>query len=346
MQITTTIQQRFNRDKIKIEHNKSLARFTTLGIGGEARYLTHAFSSDQLFTILLISKEYDIPTLVIGKGSNLIISDKGYNGLVIINEAQNWEIISGNEAPEKKTPVKKVIDRVDDHILNNPNLKYSDKDADDIYIRIESGARIQSLIKYLFLHQITGLQWFAGIPATIGGAIYMNMHGGPEYIGDYLEKAVLTDGVTKREEPHEYFQFDYDQSILHQTKEIILSVDLKLKRGDVQKARKFVRDWASLKSGQPMRSAGCIFKNLSSEQQEQFNLPTPSAGYIIDKILNLKGYQKGDAKISTYNAAFIENLNGANADDVYYLIQLIQETAQRKLNLNLETEVQLIGDFS
>ena len=95
-----------------------------------------------------------------------------------------------------------------------------------------------------------------------------------------------------------------------------------------------------------MHSAGCIFKNLSSAQQGQFELPTPSVGYIIDKLLNLKGYQKGDAQISTYNAAFIENLNNASADDVYYLIQLVQENAQKKLNLNLETEVQLIGDFS
>ena len=67
---------------------------------------------------------------------------------------------------------------------------------------------------------------------------------------------------------------------------------------------------------------------------------------IIDKILNLKGYQKGDAQISTYNAAFIENLNNANADDVYYLIRLVQEKAQKKLKLSLETEVQLIGEFN
>jgi UDP-N-acetylmuramate dehydrogenase len=340
------IQQTFKKNKIVIEQNKSLDSYTTMRIGGKAKYLAHALSAEQLYSIVSISKRYNIPYILIGKGSNLIISDKGFPGLAIINEANHWKILSGNEVQRHYSSAKRVIGRVDNHILENPKLMYNDEEAEDVFIRVESGARIQSLMKSLFNHQITGLQWFAGIPATVGGAIYMNMHGGSEYIGNIVVKARLTNGTIIKEVLHNYFKFDYDQSILHQTQEIVLSVDLNLKRGDVRQARKFVRDWVSLKSGQPMHSAGCIFKNLSSEQQKRFNLPTPSTGYIIDKILNLKGYRKGDAQISTYNAAFIENLDKARASDVYYLIQLIQEEAQKKLNLNLETEVQLIGDFS
>jgi UDP-N-acetylmuramate dehydrogenase len=339
------IQQKFIRNNIKIEQNKSLALFTTMRIGGSAKYFVRAYSADQLYTIVSISKRNNIPFILIGKGSNLLISDKGFAGLAILNEAKHWEKLSESEIPKQYSPVSRGVGRVDNHILNNPNLNYKDEEEEDVFIRVESGARIQTLIKSLFNHQITGLQWFAGIPATVGGAIYMNMHGGPQYFGNIVVKARLTDGNNIKEEPQDYFQFDYDRSILHQTQEIILSVDLHLKRGDVQRAKRFVRDWVSIKSSQPMRSAGCIFKNLSSEQQKHFNLPTPSTGYIIDKILNLKGYRKGDAIISTHNAAFIENLNKARADDVYYLIRLIQEEAQKSLNLILEMEVQLVGDF-
>ena len=339
------IQKEFNKDRIIIEQDKSLAMFTTMRIGGKAKYLVHAFTKDQLHSIVSISKKYNIPYILIGKGSNLIISDKGFSGLAIINELKQWEILPESEFAPKTAPDKRIIGRVDDRIVDNPNLKYTDAAEKDVFIRVESGSRIQSLLKSLLNQKITGLQWFAGIPATIGGAIYMNMHGGPEYIGNLVIRASLSDGKTIREVSQDYFQFDYDYSILHQTKEIVLSADLSLKIGDVSQVRKFIRDWVRLKSGQPMNSAGCIFKNLSLEQQKRFNLPTPSTGYIIDKILNLKGFRKGNAQISTYNAAFIENLGKARSEDVYYLFQLIRDEAQKKLNLNLETEIQFVGDF-
>ena len=339
------IIQNFKQKKIKIEQDKPLAPYTTMGIGGNAKYLVSAFTKDQLHTIISISKANDLPYIIIGKGSNLIISDKGFSGLAIINELKQWEILSNGDFPDKSVTPKHLIARVDSSIINNPKLKYRDTEEKDVFIRVESGARLQSLIKSLLNRQITGLQWFAGIPASIGGAIYMNMHGGPEYISNFVMKASLTDGAQIRDVTQDYFQFDYDYSILHQTKEIVLSVDLNLKYGDVSQVRKFIRDWASLKSGQPMHSAGCVFKNLSPEQQRQLNLTTPSTGYIIDKILNLKGYRRGGAQISKFNAAFIENLQNARSADVYYLIQLIKDEALKKLNLNLETEVQLVGDF-
>jgi UDP-N-acetylmuramate dehydrogenase len=123
-------------------------------------------------------------------------------------------------------------------------------------------------------------------------------------------------------------------------------VDLNLKQGDIRNAREFVRHWARIKSKQPQRSAGCIFKNLSAQEQVDLDLPSLSTGYIIDKVLKLKGKRKGDAIISTHHAAFIENLGSAKAADVFYLLNLIRETAQKKLGLDLKQEVELIGDFS
>jgi UDP-N-acetylmuramate dehydrogenase len=144
---------------------------------------------------------------------------------------------------------------------------------------------------------------------------------------------------------NDYFQFDYDWSILHQTGEIVLWTDLHLKKGDVQKAGALARDWARQKANQPRRSACCIFRNLTAAQQKQYNLPTPSAGYLVDKILNLKGKKCGDAVISPKHAAFIENLGKASAADVMELIKLIQQKTRDQLELELITEIQTIGKF-
>ncbi|HPN74609.1 MAG TPA: hypothetical protein PK386_04895, partial [Candidatus Marinimicrobia bacterium] len=115
--------------------------------------------------------------------------------------------------------------------------------------------------------------------------------------------------------------------------------------GNVEQARIVAQEWKSRKSFQPRRSAGCIFKNLSPEAQKQFNLPTSSVGYLIDKVLNLKGLRIGGAVISPKHAAFIENDGTASAKDVYELIKIIKTKAKETLGLELETEVELLGKF-
>ena len=90
---------------------------------------------------------------------------------------------------------------------------------------------------------------------------------------------------------------------------------------------------------------GCVFQNLSANQQKALNMPTSSIGYLIDKVLKLKGTQKGDALISDKHAAFIENLGQAKANDVYYLYQLIKNKAKDQLDLDLIPEIECIGEF-
>ena len=126
---------------------------------------------------------------------------------------------------------------------------------------------------------------------------------------------------------------------------MVLWVDLCLKKGDIQKAKELAKNLAKFKSQQPQRSAGCIFRNLTEEEQKKHNLPTPATGYLIDIVLNLKGIQKGGAIISEKHAAFIENLGNAKSTDVVDLINLIQYEAKNKLGIDLITEVELIGEF-
>ena len=173
----------------------------------------------------------------------------------------------------------------------------------------------------------------------------MNMHGGEYFFGNFVYNALLFDGENTKTVNHEYFKFGYDWSILHETGEIILEADLLLFYGDVEKAKALSVDWARRKSLQPQKSAGCVFQNLTHEQQEKLNLPTSSIGYLIDKVLELKGTQKGGAIISNNHAAFIENLGHAKAQDVYYLYQVIKEKAKQKLELDLKSEIEFIGEF-
>jgi UDP-N-acetylmuramate dehydrogenase len=339
-----------------IKINEPLAHHTTLGVGGPARRLATATSIEQLREGLCLAHKFDIPAFVLGWGSNLIVSDRGFPGLIIKNRAQNWKVISG-PAPAVPTANSSAprLASLGEHYYQIDDLMYSEEKAPPVIVQVESGAKIDPLMKVLFREGITGLQWFAGIPATVGGAVYMNMHGGYHFFGDLVHQAQLFDShreKTSAESPdgikkvdRAYFQFDYDHSILQQTKEAVLWVQLQLFRGDVQRAQATAREWARRKALQPQRSAGCIFRNLSPEEQKRLNLPTPSIGYLVEHVLKLKGKQQGDAVISPRHAAFIENLGQARAQEVKALIDLIKEKARTELDLELQEEVEYLGEW-
>jgi UDP-N-acetylmuramate dehydrogenase len=339
----SSLKQHLSEFKIKCFSDHNLSRYTTIGVGGKTLLVAFTETSLQLEQAVVWAIQLEVPYLVIGKGSNLIFSDEGFNGLVIINESKNWKIVQPGsekrnlciaEADHTKTIIP------DSFIIENNSQKNS-----LVLINSDSGVQVRSLTNALYRHGVTGLQWYAGIPATVGGAIYMNMHGGSYFFGDIVNRVLLLSGKEKKTVDRDYFNFGYDYSILHKTKEIILCAELILPAGDVKKAKEEGKNWAKQKSIQPQRSAGCIFHNLTEEQRLQINLPTNSAGYLIDKVLKLKGTRIGDAVISNNHAAFVENVGKARAKDVYSLIQLIRNKAKEELQINLRLEVELIGNF-
>ena len=333
-----------DRHSLPVKKDVKLAAHTTIGIGGKADLFLEVFSPSDLELAVKLATAHSIPYLVMGRGSNLIIADNGFEGLIILNKTDHWQILQFQSPAVKKEKVTSRFINLDQPVVTAES-SYSDMDAEDIRVRVESGARMENLIKTMLKAGITGLQWFAGIPATVGGAVYMNLHGGNHFFSQIVEQVCLTDGRATKVVNNHYFQFEYDWSILHQTAEIVLWVDLNLKKGDVQKATALARDWARQKAHQPRHSAGCIFRNLTADEQKQHNLPTPSVGYLVDKVLKLKGKRCGDAIISMKHAGFIENLGKATAAEVVELISMIQKIAKEQLGLELKTEVQLIGKF-
>ncbi len=332
-------------EKLLINHQ--LKEYTTFKIGGPADFVVFATSLNHITETIKICADFKTPVKILGGGSNVLISDKGFRGVVIINEYDKWSILADEIYESDFQPLTKArLTTVGNKFYTTNGLEYSDKDTKKIRVKTASGMRLIPFIKLLFQNNITGLQWFSGIPATVGGAIYMNIHGGDYFFGDYVHSALLFDGKKTKRVNREYFQFDYDWSILHETKEIILEAELNLFEGDIAKAKALSTDWARRKSLQPQKSVGCVFQNLSLEEQTRLALPTSSVGYLIDKILRLKGLQKGNAIISPSHAAFIENKGNASANDVFYLYNIILEKAKDKLGLELKPEIEFIGDFN
>ncbi len=343
--MNTAIENTLTKTFSTFKRDEPLSRHTTLHVGGPARYFVTATSTEQIEHAIKISGRFEIPYFVLGWGSNLVVSDHGFPGLVIQNRAQSWSMLQEEAVPKySSTATAQRFEVVGGEYYTTEGLEYSDAEAPAVLVRVDSGAKIGPLMNALFREGLTGLQWFAGIPATVGGAIYMNMHGGPHFFGDLVARALLFDGKGAREVESNYFAFDYDSSILHRTKEIILRADLKLRRGDVARATQIAREWAARKSLQPQISAGCVFRNLSKEEQTRLELPTSSIGYLIEHVLKLKGERRGDAIISPQHAAFIENLGNAKASEVMELIELIRKKAKDELGLELIPEVEVVGN--
>jgi UDP-N-acetylmuramate dehydrogenase len=345
MEISQAFDEALKKIFPAIKIDEPLSQHTTIGIGGPARRFVTANDAGQLAHAVKLCRRYQMPCLILGGGSNLIISDAGFPGVVIKNRSQSWNLVSDQSTEKNVSKTSPRLAPVGDKYYQADDLEYSEADDPPVLVQVDSGAKIDPLIKTLLQNGVTGLQWFSGIPATVGGAVYMNMHGGYRFFGDLLVKAALIDGGEIKEVDRDYFQFDYDWSILHETKETVLWAQLLLRRGHVERARATAREWARRKSLQPQKSAGCIFRNLTAAEQQKLKVPTPSIGYVVDHLLKLKGVRRGEAIISPRHAAFVENLGNARAADAKALIDLIRDKAKAELDVDLRTEVEFIGEF-
>lgn len=326
-----------NLPDINFKKDCPIAPYTTFRIGGNADLLCIVNSLPELHDTIIASQTYNIPFKVLGGGSNVLVSDKGFRGLIIINKTKDWEILDDVEIPEL-TQNTEARHEAQDTILP---LQEGQK---KVIVRVASGIKIPTLMNALFAKDISGLELFAGIPATVGGAVYMNMHGAKLFFGDLIAQVQILTNDEVRNVPPSYFDFAYDYSILHETKEIVLSCDLVLTQGQSEAAKALAKEWIKKKKVQPQRSAGCLFQNLTKEQQEELDYPTPSIGYVIDKVLGLKGKTVGGAKISESHAAFIENTGGATASDVLALINEIKKQMLLRTGVTLQTEIEFIGE--
>jgi len=281
-----------------IQENIFLKKYTTFQIGGKVKYFFIAKTKTELIKAVLMAKKNRLPFFILGGGSNLLVSDKGYKGLVI--KIQNTKFKIQNENSKCK-------------------------------IFAGAGCSLIKLVQESIKNNLTGLEWAMGIPGTIGGAIYGNAGAFKKSMADATKTVEVLDILNSkiRKLKNRECDFDYRNSIFKQNSNlVILSVELQLqkeKKLEIKKRMKKFLDYR--RKTQPLKfsSAGSIFKNP----------PGKSAGELIEKC-GLKGKKIGRVKISEKHGNFIVNLGKGKASDVKKLINLIKRKVKNKFGIQLE----------
>ena len=282
--------------------NEPLARYTTMKIGGPADILIVPKHVAGIEKTLQLVKQYKTKWTVIGRGSNLLVSDQGIEGVVI----RLGEGLDHLEVEKHK-------------------------------VRVGSGYPLIKLSTLLSRQGLAGLEFASGIPGSVGGAVYMNAGAHKSDISSVLSKAlILFEDGTIDWLMNKELEFSYRASVL-QTKRpgIVLEAEFQLQAG---KREEIVRSMQNNKDyrreTQPWNHpcAGSIFRN-----------PIPHfAGDLVEKA-GLRGYRIGGAQISEMHGNFIVNTGGASAQDVLSLIELIKHTIKDKFDVDMHTEVEIIG---
>jgi UDP-N-acetylenolpyruvoylglucosamine reductase len=311
-----------------LHENIPISKMTTLKIGGPARYFIEANNSHDLIDYIIKCRQNKLPFLLIGGGTNILVGDKGFNGMVIKNNTRNYSIcaIKGNihsQAKEKK-----------------------------IFIKSESGVPFNQLVRFTVEEGLSGLEMHLGLPGTVGGAVYMNakwMH--PKgFVGSAVYQAtILTPDNQIKVVPKSYFKFEYGRSVIQESGDILIDVTFILSLGNKAELWKIANqsiDYRRKTQPQGVSSAGCIFKNISLNDSVSHHIPgnQTSAGFLIDSS-GMKNQKQGDAVVSEVHANFILNLGKANASDVVKLIQLMKEKVKNIYGVDLAEEVIRVGDF-
>ena len=346
-ELLVRLQQQF--PTLSFLSEQPLAPYTTVKIGGPAEVFCQITNSKDFVAVVQFMRKNQLPLTILGWGANTLIADRGLRGLVIRNMAQGITIL--RDTVEHESQVIPTIDplwhsdkKKGSFTYEFSDLDYIENDAEPVLVELDSGVSLPFAINSLIDQGITGLQWFARIPATVGGAIYNNIHGGTHFISEVIQSVtVLTTDGTLRTLSLEELEFGYDTSRFHHSKEIIISALFKLYIGNAERARQTAEEWARRKAVQPQRSLGCIFQNITIADKERLNLPTTSAGYIIDHILHKKGMIKNNLKISEQHAAFIENLGGATAEQYLQIIREIITETRTALDITLRPEIFFLG---
>ena len=296
----------------RLRHQVPLAPYTTFKIGGPADLLFEADTADALADAIVTARTAQVPYFVLGLGANVLIADKGVRGLVIRNVATHA-------------------------VFHEDGLLW-----------VESGAVMSKLIPEAVRRGWSGLEHYVGIPSTVGGAIWQNLHflsPAPErertmFIAEIFRTAdLLTEESEHKTVDADYMQFGYDDTILHHRRDIVLAATFQLQRGDPFVMHRIMQENLSWRGGRHPwldwhPSAGSIFKKIEGV----------GAGRLVDQS-GLKGFRVGDAQISHIHANIMVNLGQATSADVIGLVRHAQAAVREKFGYELEPEINFVGEF-
>ncbi len=286
-----------------VEENVSLVKLNTYHIGGMAKYLVKPNSINDLVEVLKVLKENKVNYFILGNGSNVVLNSKFYEGVVIKLDKINGIEIS----PEL-------------------NTAYA-----------EAGAMIGKVALETVNKGLTGLEFSAGIPGTVGGCIYGNAGAYNACIMDYVESVtVIDEDLNINIIKHEDIEYGYRTTMFkEQKKYVIVAAKFYLKDGDKANSLEMIKERQERRAAtQPLEypSAGSVFRNPDGDY----------AGRLIE-FCGLKGARIGGAEVSEKHANFVINKENASSKDVHDLICYIHDTVLDKTNVDLEIEQEFIG---
>lgn len=307
-QIYQKLLQNISPDLIK--RDEQMKNHTSFKIGGNADFFVTASTEAVLQSVLKIAKENTIPVTVIGNGSNLLVKDNGIRGIVVKIAIEGIQI----EQKESKA-----------------------------IVTVGAGVKNAVIAQELLKNEIAGFEFAAGIPGTIGGAIYMNAGAYGGEMKDIVKEVTCftygdnsADNLFIKTLTKEQCEFDYRSSIFQQNDFIITKVTLVLPYGKKEEIKAKMEEIAvSRKTKQPWQypSAGSTFKRGND--------------FITAKLIDecgLKGYYVGDAEVSTLHAGFIVNKGNATAQNVITLVEHIKKIVFEKTGKQIELEVKILGE--
>jgi UDP-N-acetylmuramate dehydrogenase len=296
----------------RVSRQVALAPYTTFKIGGPADLFFEARDADELAKAVTTARDHDVPHFVLGLGANILVGDKGFRGLVIRNAANRFDF------------------------------------GTDGRLWTESGTVVKDLIQESARLGWRGLEHYVGIPSTVGGAIWQNLHflsPAPErertmFIAEIFESCeILSEEGERKTVGADYVQFGYDDSVFHHRRDVVLSSTFRLERGDPADMHRIMQENLSWRGGKHPwlewhPSAGSIFQKIEGV----------GAGRLIDQC-GLKGHRVGDAQISHIHANILVNLGRATARDVRTLISEAQRAVKQRFGQDLRVEISFIGEF-
>ncbi|MFW5985886.1 MAG: UDP-N-acetylmuramate dehydrogenase [Halanaerobiales bacterium] len=289
-------------ENLTVNLNVPLKNYTTMQVGGPADIFLIPDKISALQRALSTIGNYNIPLVVLGRGSNIIAADSGFRGIIVYTGQLN------------KTRITKSI------------------------IEAEAGVKLSHLTEKALNAELSGLEFAAGIPGTIGGALYMNAGAYGTEMSDIVVETLLldSDGQYLKLDNNQ-LNFSYRHSILQEKQLTAARILLRLKpgnRNEIAARMKKLKKKRNRKQPLQWASAGSAFKRPSGNY----------AGHLIEKA-GLKGTRIGDACVSEKHAGFIINRGNASARDLQKLFKLVQKKVDETSGVKLEPEPKFIGDF-
>lgn len=302
----------------KVKRDEPVSKHTTLEIGGPAKYFIEVKDVDTLIKAVSECNKNKIKYVVLGKGSNILASDDGFDGLLIVN---------------------KLV------YVNESNGKFT----------VGAGVTLLDFINKVIDKGYSGIEKMSGIPGTVGGAVYGNAGAYGQSVSDHILRVTTFDGKRKRIFSKEECKFGYRDSIFKTNKNIIIETVFDFEKGEKEFLKKISLDTIQLRAQKffpGVKCPGSYFKNIVASDlkpsvlkqipEDKITFGKIAAGYLMESV-GAKGVQKGNVKIADNHGNLVINLGNGTAKEFLELTKLYAAKVKKKFGIELEPEVQMLG---